>query len=240
MEVEREKTTVIIPPDPAFDQTYWDVSAPSAVRIKIQVLVERVWWSLGKEASSFPVNMSDEPIAVSRDAFAATSDAILKIWFPRPRWANLVLLGFEESRRRGYQVEVTKRDLSIPLREFWSAEIEDRTQQAELRLWVAGENTNGLGIVVCVAAPEHQQLPVSIETSAVAMESEINVDSAQMRCCSTCDHAKRRPDRVNAFKCMRQHWAALSERAFQREYSCYVCPEWQGEYYDPEGSYHSK
>jgi hypothetical protein len=241
---ENEKTTVIVPPDPAFDQTYWDVRVTSTVRVKIQLLVERVWWGLGKEnASSVSISMSDKPIFVNREDFAATSNTILKIWFPRPRWVYNVLLGFEKSKRRRHRVEVTKRDISIPLREFYSAEIEDRTQRAGLRLWLEGENTLEPGVVVCEALPETQSLSISIEDSQPAIQGEIesvNLDPEETRCCSTCDHARRRPDRVFSFKCMRHHWATVSDEAFQEKYSRYVCPEWQGEYYDAEGRYFAK
>lgn len=132
---EDQKTSVTIPPNPAWDETHWIVGARGGPQVEVTVLVERVWWAAGEE-NTVPSEWTDKPLTLSRGCFAATSKKALWLRFPRPRWVDKVDVGFDRLKSRPYRVEVGKRELAIPLRDFGdSVEIGDRQQEYQFKVW---------------------------------------------------------------------------------------------------------
>jgi hypothetical protein len=118
----------------------------------MSVLVERIWWSVGREnLAPAEADWSDKPLVVERDAFRATSNAVLYFRFPKPRWADEALVGFAEDKRRPYSLRVDSMHVAIPLREFGdAADTTDRFREAALRAWVNDRVIEGSGPIVVV------------------------------------------------------------------------------------------
>ena len=230
VEHRRERTSAIVPPEPAWDQTYWQAASDDRSKVKIDVLIERVWWSLEEEDGDTLLPKSDwkdKPIHIPRSMFRATSRKAICLWFPNPGWMKKVRVGFEGSRSRTYVVSANQRKVSIPLRDLCDAsEIAEHTKTALLRLWIDHADVSGHGAVLCEIEPEEvvdKQPPKSPPVSEPK-------DPRNRRCCSTCDHAR---NKKRIIWCRRHHWdGKVPEYVFDKKYSCHFCQEWRGEYYD--------
>lgn len=117
---ESDKTIVAVPPNPDCDKTHWFLSDGDG-KIEVVLLVERIWWSFGT-LEIVPTDWVDKPIALTRKEFTAITDKALWVRLPRPRFLRKVDVGFEASKSRSYQVEVEKKELAVPLRDFCDAE----------------------------------------------------------------------------------------------------------------------
>lgn len=221
IEREADRTVVIIPSRPAWDLTDWYVESARGSRVSVEILLERIWWSLGEEdAPLTQIEISDTPLSVSYDSFRATSDAAIRLYFPGSGWIHRVLVGFEESTGRPYQPKLSERILSVPLRDFCEADdIRSRSQNASLKLWLERNGTLEGGIVI---------LDVLSEVTATPGPAGTELDPNQMLCCTTCDHARTRNDLV---WCRRRHWPAVAADAFEDQFGRFLCGEWRGEYF---------
>lgn len=152
IQIERQddKAIAIIPPDPAYDQTHWLVRPENGPQIEVTILVERLWWGVGEERHP-PSEWADQPIVLSRDDFAATSSKALWLCLPRRRWAEKILVGFEQSKSRPYDVRVTERMIAIPLREYGDyPELEDESKEKRLKAWIkhGGQDIEGVLAII--------------------------------------------------------------------------------------------
>jgi hypothetical protein len=131
-------TRVEIPPTPDFDKTEWILVSPAKSRVRICLLVERVWWTVcTRNSSSETLKWYDKAIPLSRHHCTATSDYQLRIRFPKNRWAKEVRVGFQQDRARTYRVEVTQQIVDIPLNHFEGAsQLEDFSKGHPLSLWL--------------------------------------------------------------------------------------------------------
>jgi len=157
---EDQKTSATIPPSLAWDETHWIIGPKGGPQVEVTILVQRVWWAAGK-VDTAPPEWTDKPLTVSRDCFAATSEKALWLRFPRPRWVDKVDVGFDRFKSRPYLVEVSKRELPIPLREFGdSAEIEDRRQEHQLKVWIDAKDAGCIeGVIAGVPADQPPKQP---------------------------------------------------------------------------------
>ncbi len=139
IQVERpyaDKTVLIVPPDPACDESQWLVGPVSGPKVEVTVRVERVWWALGEESTT-PSEWRDRPVLLSREDLKAASSKALWLRLPKERWVRRVLVGFEHSKSRHYDVRVSEKAVVIPLRDYSdSAEAGDKTGEHNLRLWI--------------------------------------------------------------------------------------------------------
>lgn len=235
LEVSRtlERTTVSIPPHPSHDQTYWEIQYDQGPSVGVTVLVERIWWSQGDEQA--PPNQTEwrgTPLTVERGAFAATSNKIIYLWFPGLRWVDGVYVGFERNKRLRFEVSVTQRYASIPLRTFGDfAEIQDPSQCAHLKVWIERAGTPEEGITIGEIPSELAPAepiaegppPITIADSAVPIHF-----------CPTCDHARHKEW---MYWCRRNHWYSVTEKTFYHTYAGNWCPEWQGEQQDADSNW---
>ena len=122
LKIRREsgKTIVTVPPKPDCDKSHW-ILRDGDTEIEITVLVERIWWTVGV-MGVVPTNWVDKPIILSRKHFTAISEKTLFVRFPCPRFVKEIDVGFYRSKSRSYQVEVEKKEVAIPLRDFCDAE----------------------------------------------------------------------------------------------------------------------
>jgi small subunit ribosomal protein S9 len=136
IEHEDNKTTLTIPPDPAYDRTCWRVGPQGGPVVEIAVLVERLWWAVEQEDNE-PSEWGDKPLTLLPEDFAATSKKALWLRLPKRRWVNRVLAGFEQQEARPYAVRVGERAIAIPLRDFGdSPEVEVRTEEHPFKVWI--------------------------------------------------------------------------------------------------------
>lgn len=142
IQIERQgdKTILTIPPNPACDESRWLVSPAGGPGVEVTINVQRSWWCVGEENTP-PSEWQDRPVVLCREGFQATSSKALWLRLPKRRWVDKVLVGFERSKARAYDVKVTEKTVTVPLREFGDcAEVGDQTQQHSLRLWIQRDN----------------------------------------------------------------------------------------------------
>ena len=146
------QTTLTIPPDYASDVTRWLVGYENGPQVEVTILVERLWWSLGEEAVE-PSQWEDKPLALSPDALTAISKKALWLRFPKCRWVDKILVGFERAKARPYSIKVAKKTLAVPLREFADAkEAMDQTQDRRLKVWMERDGEVMEGVVAVIPA----------------------------------------------------------------------------------------
>jgi hypothetical protein len=231
---DSERTSVIIPPNPSWDLTYWIVKASPSLKMRIEMLIERIWWGMSEEGEPPPQTWFDKPIPASYDFFRATSKKTIYFYLPKCGWTQNITVGFEKLRAKILPVKVNERMVHICLRDFGDAqEICSRTKQTFLNVWLERNETIDNGISICevlpdvqIVAPEKQKIDEEIQPSQM--------------CCSTCDHARRRYEIVwedNILWCRRYHWERVLQDTFDEYYARFICGEWQGEYRDKEGNW---
>ncbi len=153
IERQDDKTILSIPPDPNYDKTRWLVGSDGEPRVKVAILVERLWWVVGEEGKE-PSEWKDRPFTLSRDDFAATSRKALWFRLPRRRWVNKISVGFRQQTARSYEVKVMEETVAVPLRDFGdSKEMIDSTEQY-LKIWIEHNGTWKDGVVAFIPAPQ--------------------------------------------------------------------------------------
>jgi len=154
VQIERtdDKTILVVPANPAFDETRWLVGPEGGPQVEATILVERLWWAIGEEDNA-PSEWKDQLLTLARADFAAASKKALWLRLPKRRWADRVLVGFEQPKARPYDVKVTEKTIAVPFREFGdSEEVGDRTQEHSLKVWIKRDNGHDEGVVEGVVA----------------------------------------------------------------------------------------
>ena len=223
-------TSFVVPADPSWDVTDWEVECPPGPAVPVGILVERIWWSLGSEGdSSTHTRWHDTPVSVTHTAFRATSSDSICIWFPKPGWARRVVVGFEQATGRAFPPKMSDKMLSVALREFGDADdLQSGAQTTSLRLWLQPTGPPEGAIPICHIVPEVSPPPPT--------PAQPDATPLEISCCTTCDHARTQSGRL---WCRRNHWGRVTEDTFQAQFSRFLCGEWRGEYYDRDGVYHS-
>ncbi len=124
-ETWEQGTRVLIPAEPGRDKTKWLVmpeNGEERQQVQITVQIERIWWAIGEE-DQLPTKWTDKPAALSRNDFRATSEKILWLLLPRPRWADQVRIGFAQTGLHQCQTRVDESVLAKPLRDFEGAPV---------------------------------------------------------------------------------------------------------------------
>ncbi len=226
---EDELMSAIIPSHPAWDVTDWEIRCDRQ-KVIVGIMIERIWWNLTEDDSLPATELLDSPLSIRHDSINATSNTAILLWFPKPRWIQTILVGFEKSKSRPYSVEVNDRKIRIPLREFSDAdEIENKTLQVLLRLWLVDRNTLEDGIVICEILPKKEPTPIPPEGPIQPV-----IEPDQMPCCNTCDHARTHH---NNYWCRRYHWTQVSASEFTEKFERFKCAEWRGEYFNAKHKY---
>lgn len=151
-------TIVTIPPRPDYDETNWVLNNGNP-KVKVTVLVERIWWCVGR-LGAVPANWTDKSVSLSRKDFTAITDKALWVKFPRKRWISKIEVGFNRTKSRYYNVEVEKKDIAVPLRDFCDAEeIGNKQVEFAMKIWVSSEGTKTYEAIV-LNIPTELSLPV--------------------------------------------------------------------------------
>lgn len=156
LKIRREsgQTIVTVPPKPDCDKTSWILRDGDA-DIEVIVLVERIWWAFGV-IGVVPTDWVDKLITLSRKDFTAITEKALWMRLPRLRFVRKIDVGFDRTKSRSYQVEVQKKEISIPLRDFCDTqELENRQEEFEMKIWVQSEGAKPDETVV-VKVPAEQ------------------------------------------------------------------------------------
>lgn len=160
LEICREsgQTIVTVPPKPNCDETHW-ILCDGDVKIKVTVLMERIWWSFGIMGVA-TTDWVDRPITLSHKHFTATSDKALFVRFPRLRFVRKIDVGFDRNKSKPYQVEVGKKEIAIPLRDFCDTEeIENRQEEFDIKIWVQSEEAKSFKAII-VKVHADQAIPI--------------------------------------------------------------------------------
>jgi small subunit ribosomal protein S9 len=156
MVLKDDRTTLIVPPDPACDLSRWLVSPKNGSPVEVTILVERMWWALAEE-NTRPSQWTDKPVLLSLEDFRATSSKALWLRLPRSRWVDKVRVGFEWSKARPYNVKVTEKTLAVLLRDFGdSQEVGNEGQEYSFRVWIERDRRLDEGILALVPASRPQ------------------------------------------------------------------------------------
>jgi hypothetical protein len=117
-----------------------------------------------------PNDWVDKPITLSRKDFTAVSNKALWIRLPCLRFVNKIDVGFDRTRSRAFQVEVEKKELAIPLRDFSDAEeIENRQEESEFMIWIQPDGTETYEAIVAKITTESSPLlllPIELSPQA--------------------------------------------------------------------------
>lgn len=152
-----EKTTVIIPPNVTYDRTTWLVGLPDSPRVRIEILVERIWWAFGKVKEP-PSQWQDKCLFLSCDDFKAASESAIWLRLPRCRYTDCVTVGFQRAKSREFTLKVVENTLAIPLRDFSdSQEISVRTITHSLTVWLKVNDNEYECVVVRIRAENAQR-----------------------------------------------------------------------------------
>ena len=148
-------------------------------------MVERIWWAFGIIGAS-PTDWMDKPITLSRKDFTAITGKTLWVRLPRLRFVRKIDVGFDCTKSRPYQVEVDKKEVAIPLRDFCDAEeIENRQEEARMMIWVQLERAKPDETVV-VKVPADQPPPLKQKQQEVQKfilkEEKIHLLRANVKC----------------------------------------------------------
>lgn len=155
LKIHRENDMIIVtvPPKHDYDKTHWLVRDGDA-EIKVTVLVERIWWCVGR-MGIVPTNWTDKTVSSSRKDFTAITDKALWVKFPRARWISKIDVGFNRIKSRFYNVEVEKKEIAIPLRDFCDAEeIGNKQVEFAMKIWVSSEGTKTYDAIVLKISAE--------------------------------------------------------------------------------------
>ena len=117
---ENDQTSVTVPPNPNCDKTNWILN-DCGVEIEVSILVERIWWSCST-LEGMPTIWMDKPAQLFRKDFIATTNKALWVRLPRPLFVRNIYGGFDRAKSRFYQVEVERKEVPIPLRDFCDCE----------------------------------------------------------------------------------------------------------------------
>jgi hypothetical protein len=131
-----ERTILRIAPTPECDRSEWLVGPDKGPKVKVAVLVDRVWWAIGSERQ-IPSQWQDDCLPVPREAFIATSEDAIWLRLPKCRWTDRVFFGFCSGIHRAYQVKLNECTVAVPLRDFGdSRELENRDRDHFFRVWL--------------------------------------------------------------------------------------------------------
>ena len=161
IQVERQddKTVLIVPPDLDCDESTWLVGPERGPWVEVTINVEKIWWAVGEEHTA-PSDWQDRPVILAREDFKATSSKALWLRLPKPRWVDKVVVGFERSKARPYNVKRGEKTVAIPLRDYGDCpEVEDETQEYNLKIWVKDTE----GILALLPISQVRVAPVPLE-----------------------------------------------------------------------------
>jgi len=137
LQIQREsvQTLVTVPPYPDCDKSHFILSDSDA-EVEITVLLERIWWTYDNVKIT-PTAWKDKLIDLSRKYFTATSELALWVKLPRFRFLRKINVGFDRVRSRSFQIEVGKKELVVPFRDFCdSDEIQNPRQDCILQIFM--------------------------------------------------------------------------------------------------------
>lgn len=178
LKIHREDDMIIVtvPPKHDYDKTHWFVRDGDA-ETKVTVLVERIWWCVGR-IRIVPTNWMDKPVSLSRKDFTANTDKALWVKFPRTRWISKIDVGFNRIKSRFYNVEVEKKEIAIPLRDFCDAEeIGNKQVEFAMKIWVSPESMRSYEAIVLklpaeLSPPKQGQIkPLPLPTAQPEVKS---------------------------------------------------------------------
>jgi hypothetical protein len=136
-----ELTDIHIPPAQDADNVQITYTDREGGCINFSIRLNRVWWRL-RNAADGTVDApcwTDESISITQRALRATSKQSIEFLFPAERWAQSLLIGFENDSRRRYLVKVNERTLRIPLREFGTSHLISESITSDLRATIVTE-----------------------------------------------------------------------------------------------------
>ncbi|HUI29709.1 MAG TPA: hypothetical protein VLX91_05795 [Candidatus Acidoferrales bacterium] len=148
---DETKIEIEIPSQPEYDRTEWTLVSSTKSRVNVSLLVERVWWAICEKGTSLKLSQwKDKYLSLTSEHLKASSDLVLRIRFPKPKWARQVQVGFHKGHARTYPVEVTKNTVDIPLNHFEGvSQLEDPSKDHPLFLSLEGFSEQVMALLTC-------------------------------------------------------------------------------------------
>jgi len=133
-----EFTVATIPPDPAYDQTEWEICDHSGRRIRIKIDMQRVWWAFSSETDFMEsIAASDKLLELSTAMLADNSNAGIRAWVPKKYHNKKISLGFSPQNRKEFLCNGHDQSIFIPMEAFKNyQDIHNQTEQPVLKLWL--------------------------------------------------------------------------------------------------------
>ncbi|MBC8186239.1 hypothetical protein H8E88_34585 [candidate division KSB1 bacterium] len=214
-------TQAIIPAEPAWDLTYWELKEKSGRKIEIETLIERIWWSLYDERNEIKANdWTDKPFNLTENYFSANSPYAISIWLPKPGWIHQFSIGFKKMTSQSRKINARQRKELVYLREFSNCEeITNHMQNSNLNLWInLDDNEKKLALIT---------FDLSCKPKLEPKKPTRPIDINKEPCCNNCFHARVR---LENYWCRRSHWPQQRNyESFKENIAYYKCGEWRGE-----------
>lgn len=133
-----EFTVATIPPDPAYDQTEWDICDQSGRRIRIKIDMQRVWWALASETDIVErISASDKLLELSTTMLADNSNSGIRAWVPKKYQNKEISVGFSPGNRKLILCNGNDQSIFIPLESFEHyQDIHNQKEPPVLKLWL--------------------------------------------------------------------------------------------------------
>jgi len=214
-------TEATIPPNPAWDLTDWEIEDTTGKKVSIELLVERIWWSLYNENKPLSSNnWSDKVINLSNDRFNATSPYAISLWFPKPGWLTHMSVGFKKQTAQRYRLFTSQRNILIYLRDFGECEeVSNLINYSKFYLWLEVDHAEVELALINLIANKKPNGPINNGKKEIDIEKD--------PCCNNCDHARYR---LGSTWCRRGNWPQQNSfENFKENIAHYKCGEWRGE-----------
>jgi hypothetical protein len=225
-EADETKIEIDVPPQPEFDRTNWTLIFSTKASVSISLLVKRVWWTICKrDAPIEQLEWQDKSLPLKADHLKATSDYVLRIRLPKPRWTKEVHIGFERRLSRTYPVEVTKQLVDIPLNHFEGvSQLEDSSKDHPLFLWLDGFSQQ---IIALLSSKRRKRKKVQ-ENNKTHLRLNIG---RLLRYLNRLDQCAKDPSLSQLLNECRRKWSSVGiaehRSAYEIETACVIALSWK-------------
>jgi len=147
----KEGTThVIIPPDPKWDSSEWEIKDNSGREVKIRIVNNRIWWNLVNEREKNKTNdATDKVLEIPFDLFKATSQFGINVWLPKRHEIQQISVGFDKYNKKSYRIKTKDEKLFIPLRDFADFDnLQSLNEKQQIKMWLDEKINDSVSVAV--------------------------------------------------------------------------------------------
>jgi hypothetical protein len=143
-------TNAIIPPDPKWDVTEWQIIDHLKKKIIIKIFLNRIWWIIANESGKInKSDATDKIVEIPFDKVKATSRLGINFWLPKRHEIQQISFGFDIYNRKFFKVRRNDEKLFIPLREFIDYnKLQNLKDEHQIKLWLDEATSECIPVMV--------------------------------------------------------------------------------------------